>query len=383
MNRPSALKLLITLMLAVVNLTGCAAHRAAYDRGLEAELSRNYDLALEHYQAALAEKPGDIEYRLKVEQSRFAAAFEHFDRGRRALEGGEPQVARVEFMRAIQLDPTHSMAETELARAEELIRSGSVAVPEKTVFEVRKELARTDPSLDSQLQPTVTGPISLRITQEAQSIFETIAELAGLNIIFDPDFRSTRISVELDNLSVYEALDILALQTRTFWTPINQRTLLVAPENQQKRREYEQHVLKTIYLTNSVNPTDITEAITAIRTLLNMRFIAQSTSMNAIILRDTPDKVAIAEKIIDDIDMTKPEVLIEATILEVDRNRLRELGILPPTGTVLNFDDDASSGAPGDDGRGWKPDISEKPRHDQFRKLQSRDKRHRGQVSGE
>ena len=349
MNRPSALKLLITLTLAVVNLTGCAAaHRSAYDRGLDAELSRNYDLALEHYQEALAGKPGDIEYRLKVAQAQFAAAFEHYERGRRALESGEPQVARVEFIRAIQLDPTHSMAETELARAEELIRSGSVAVPAKTVFEVRKDLARTDPSLDSQLQPTVTGPISLRITQEAQSIFETIAELAGLNIIFDPDFRSTRISVELDNLSVYEALDILALQTRTFWKPINQRTLLVAPENQQKRREYEQHVLKTIYLTNSVNPTDITEAITAIRTLLNMRFIAQSTSMNAIILRDTPDKVAIAEKIIDDIDMTKPEVLIEATILEVDRNRLRELGILPPTGTVLNFDSDPSSGAGGD-----------------------------------
>ena len=223
------------------------AHRAAYDRGLEAELSRNYDLALEHYQEALAANPGDIEYRLKVAQSRFAAAFEHFERGRRAMEGGEPQVARVEFMRAIQLDPTHSMAETELARVEELIRSGSVAVPERrTVFEIRKELARTDPSRDSQLQPTITGPISLRITQEAQSIFETIAELAGLNIIFDPDFRSTRISVELDNLSVYEALDILALQTRTFWKPINQRTLIVAPENQQKRREYEQHVLKTI-----------------------------------------------------------------------------------------------------------------------------------------
>ena len=336
-------------MLAIIHLTGCASHRAAYDRGLEAELSRDYDLALTHYQEALAEKPGDIEYRLKVEQARFAAAFEHYERGRRAMEAGEPALARVEFTRALQLDRTHSMAETELARAEELIRNGNVGQPEeKTVFEVRKELARTDASIESQLQPTVEGPISLRITQEAQSIFETIAELAGLNIIFDPDFRSTRISVELDNLSVYEALDILALQTRTFWKPINQRTLIVAPENQQKRREYEQHILKTIYLTHSVNPTDITEAITAIRTLLNMRFIAQSTSMNAIILRDTPDKVAIAEKIIADIDMIKPEVLVEATILEVDRNRLRELGVLPPQGTTLGFD----SGAPTGDGAG-------------------------------
>ncbi len=353
MNRPSALRLLLSLTLAIIHLTGCSAHRGAYDRGLEAELSRDYDLALTNYEEALAEKPGDIEYRLKVEQARFAAAFEHFERGRRAMEAGEPALARVEFTTALRLDPTHSLAQTELTRAEELIRTGSVGQPEqKTVFEVRKELARTDASIESQLQPTVEGPISLRITQEAQSIFETIAELAGLNIIFDPDFRSTRISVELDDLSVYEALDILALQTRTFWKPINQRTLIVAPENQQKRREYEQHVLKTIYLTHSVNPTDITEAITAIRTLLNMRFIAQSTSMNAIILRDTPDKVAIAEKIIADIDMIKPEVLVEATILEVDRNRLRELGVLPPTGTTLSFDSGAPSGGGGDAGTG-------------------------------
>ena len=101
--------------------------------------------------------------------------------------------------------------------------------------------------------------------------------------------------------------------------------------------DYENHILKTIYLTNSVNPTDITEAITAIRTLLNVRFIAQSTSMNAIIIRDTPGRVAIAEKIIDDIDKGKPEVLVEATVLEVDRNTLRELGILPPQGTSIGL----------------------------------------------
>src|SRR5262249_43645010 len=92
-----------------------------------------------------------------------------------------------------------------------------------------------------------------------------------------------------------------------------------------------------IYLTNSVASTEITEAITALRTLLNMRFIAQSTSMNAILVRDTPDRIAIAEKIIQDIDKSKPEVVVDAMVLEVDRNVLRQLGILPPQSVTLSY----------------------------------------------
>ena len=345
-------KYLTIVLMVGLGTAGCAAGRGAYRQGIEAEVSQNYEEALTHYEEALSEDPGEIEYRLKVQQARFAAAFQHFENGRRSLEAGELEIARAEFGRALDLDPTHDFARVELERTESLMQSDAAEIPSAAeAFEVRKELARTDPSLDLQLSPTIST-ISFRITQEAQAIYETIAELSGLNVIFDPDFRSTQISVELDDISVYNALDILGLQTRTFWTPINQNTFIVSPDNQQKRRDYENHVLKTIYLTNSVNPTDITEAITAIRTLLNVRFIAQSTSMNAIIIRDTPGRVAIAEKIIDDIDKSKPEVLVEATVLEVDRNTLRELGILPPQGTSIGLtgatgggDDGASTGS--------------------------------------
>ena len=335
---------LITFLAVLLVAAGCAAGRGAYRQGIEAEVSRNYDEALTHYEEALSQDPGEIEYRLKVEQSRFAAAFQHFENGRRALAAGELEAAIAELLRAIELDPTHDLARAELERTELLMQSEVTEIPTAAEeFEVRKELARTDPNLDLQLSPEIST-ISFRITQEAQAIYETIAELSGLNVIFDPDFRSTQISVELNDISVYNALDILGLQTRTFWTPINQNTFIVSPDNQQKRRDYENHILKTIYLTNSVNPTDITEAITAIRTLLNVRFIAQSTSMNAIIIRDTPGRVAIAEKIIDDIDKSKPEVLVEATVLEVDRNTLRELGILPPQGTIIGLDGTTTGG---------------------------------------
>ncbi len=344
--------LLSALLSVVVALAGCSAGAGAYKKGLDAELAQDYEQALVLYEQALAEKPGDIKYRLKAQQVRFAAAFAHFQNGRRALADGNPEAALAEFRRAQQLDPTNELAGVEIERTEALLNGG--AAPEQAVtasFEDLKEAARVDASLDNQLNATMTGPISLRMSQEADAIYKTVAEMAGLNVIFDPDFRSTAITVELDNVTVYDALDILALQTRTFWLPINPTTIIVAPENQQKRRDYEQHILKTIYFSNSVNPTDITEAITAIRTLLNMRFIAQSTSNNAIILRDTPAKIAIAEKIIDDIDKARPEILVEATVLEVDRNRLRDLGILPPAGTIVSFDSGGTDGG-GDDGGG-------------------------------
>src|SRR6185295_7770753 len=158
------------------------------------------------------------------------------------------------------------------------------------------------------------GPITFRMTQDSKLTFETLAELAGFNVIFDRDFRGTRIPVDLNGVDIYQALDIVSLQTGSFWQPMNKNTILVSPDNQTKRREYEQHILKTIYLSNSVTSTEITEAITALRTILNMRYIAQSTSMNAIIVRDTADRIAIAEKIIQDIDKAKPEVVVEVTV---------------------------------------------------------------------
>src|SRR5947199_7504478 len=198
-----------------------------------------------------------------------------------------------------------------------------------------RQANRTDPTVQSQLEPKITGPIDIHMNQDSKVAFETLAELAGLNIIFDPDFRGTRIPIELNKVDIYEALDIVALQTRSFWKPVNRTTILVSPDNQTKRRDYDELVLKTIYLSNSVTSTEITEAITTLRTLLNMRYLMSSTAMNAIIVRDTADRVAIAEKIIDDLDKAKPEVLVDATVLEVDRNLARTLGIVPPQGTAV------------------------------------------------
>jgi general secretion pathway protein D len=340
-----------TLTFAILLLAGCAAGRNSFNEGRQAELEKDYERALGYYQEALAQEPGQTEYQLKVEQMRFSAAFEHFEEGRRAMERGEYDFARGEFLRAGELDPSHDLARDELARVEELIETGAPQVPEtRSDFEVRNDQFRVDPDPGLRLSPAVEGPLDLVMNQDAVTIYESIGALTGLNILFDGNFvnatANQTLSVTIDNMTVYEALDLVALLSNSFWVPVSQTTVMVAPNNTQARANYEQRIMKTIYLENSTNPTDLTEIQAALRTLLQINGIAQMTTQNAIMIVDTPDRVAVAEQIVRAFDLAKPEVLVEARVLEVDRVRLRELGVLPGTGTSIGVDPDVISTAP-------------------------------------
>jgi general secretion pathway protein D len=330
--------LLAVLLLLAIGVTGCGGAGAAYKRGLSADLTKNYEAAMTEYKAALDRNPGNIEYQLKYDTARFNAAIQHFEAGRRALDKDDYPTAKVEFTRTLEIDPTYSLAEQQLQKVNAVLEAKNRAAADLEIeYEQLRQSTRTDPAVRSQLEPKITGPIDVHIVQDSRAAFETLAQLAGFNVIFDSDFRGTRIPIDLNQVDIFEALDILSLQTRNFWKPINRTTILVSPDNQQKRRDYDDLILKTVYLSNSITSTEITEAITALRTLLNMRYLAQSSAMNAIIMRDTADRIAIAEKIIEDLDKAKPEVLVDAMVLEVDRNMLRQLGILPPQGTTLAF----------------------------------------------
>jgi general secretion pathway protein D len=320
--------------LIAISVAGCAGSKA-FKRGNQADATKDFDTAMAEYKIALDKNPKDIENQLKYNQARYNAAFQHFEAGRRAVDKQDYETARMEFTRVLEIDPTHALAEQQLQKVNDILTGKNRSQPAELQYDQLREATRTDPTVASQLDAKITAPIDLHMVQDSKVAFESLATLAGLNVIFDPDFRGTRIPIDLDRVSIFDALDVLALETRSFWKPVNRTTILVAADNQQKRRDYEDLILKTIYLTNSVTSTEITEAITALRTLLNMRYLAQSTSMNAIIVRDTADRIAIAEKIIEDLDKAKPEVLVDATVLEVDRNTLRQLGILPPQGTAV------------------------------------------------
>jgi general secretion pathway protein D len=160
-------------------------------------------------------------------------------------------------------------------------------------------------------------------------VFDTIGKLAGLTIIYDPDFPARRITVDLNNVTLEQALEIVSLESKAAWKPITENIILVFPDQAQKRKDYEEEVVKTFYLANTVTPQDLTEIVTGMRQFFDLRRIAQLNSQNAIVVRATPDVLTLIGKVIDDIDKAKPEVVIQVEVLEARTDRLRTLGVLP------------------------------------------------------
>lgn len=168
-------------------------------------------------------------------------------------------------------------------------------------------------------------------------VYETIAKLAGLSVIFDPDFTSRRITVDFPSVTLEQALDAVSLESKAFWKPVTSNIIFVAQDQPQKRKDLEDEVVQTFYLSNTLTPQDLTEVVNGLRVLLDLHRLQQVNAQNAIVIRDTPDKLLLAAKIIRDIDKAKPEVLIHVQVMTASMDRLRDLGILPGQTVSLAF----------------------------------------------
>jgi general secretion pathway protein D len=326
---------LFAVSLAMLVLTGCPKGNTEFNQGKKAEATEDYDSAVVHYDRALKSDPLNTEYKLKLMRLRFEAGQYHVDQGRKLREKGELQLALAEFQKALMIDAASPIAQQEIQNTMNAIAAKSAAdrAPAAAPTEEQPKLMAGPP----ELKPLSRAPINLKSTNESRVIFDTVAKLAGLTVIFDPDFTSRRIPVELTNVTMEQALDIVALEAKAFWKPVTNDIIFVAPDQAQKRRDYEEEVVRTIYLKNTILPQDLTEIINALRQLLDLRRVQQINSQNAIIVRDTPDKVMLAQKIIDDIDKPKSEVVIQFSVLQARRDRVRDLGINPGTTASMTF----------------------------------------------
>jgi general secretion pathway protein D len=318
---------------------GCAPSNKEYKLGQKAQALQDYDTALVHYERALRADPTNPQYKISVAQMRFQAAQAQVELGQKLMARGDlnsVETALGHFQRALDIDPASAIAnqmiQQSLARIAELKKGTAKPLPAPGTQAIA-ELRRMPP----QLKPISTEPINLKMTNDARIVYETIAKLAGLTVLFDPDFQSRRISVQLPNVTLRQALDAVSLESKSFWKPVTSGIIFVAPDNVQKRREYEDEIVKTFYLKNTLTPQDLTEVVGGLRQLLQLQRVQQINSQNAIVIRDTPDKVAAAEKIIDDIDKQRAEVMLQVQVLEVNQNRLRDLGIRPGSTAVVTF----------------------------------------------
>jgi general secretion pathway protein D len=325
-------------------LAGCHKAPQAFHDGAKAETAQNYDEALKGYNDALKQHPNDARYKLKDYQMRFEASQQHVKRGIAFLEQQQNQQALAEFQTALAIDPSSMVAKQEVEYTQRLIAAAQppalpaqpsqapapgspTAKPENSVA---APAAPEDGGLLEEppaLAPLSKEPVSLKMTADARMAFKTIGKLAGVNVIFDPDFQDKKISVDLINVTIQQALNVACVEGKAFWKPVSSNIILVLPDTPGKRKEQEEQVLKKIYLQHTQSAQEITDITTGLQQMLELRHVQALPRDNAILIRDTPAKILLASKLIQDSDRGKAEMVIQISVLQVRRDRARSLGI--------------------------------------------------------
>jgi general secretion pathway protein D len=332
---------LVALAVVVALLAGCASS-GAMRNGRRAESAADFDRAVVEYTRAARERPDDKDAALALDRAKLRASEMHFARGRRLAATGKLDDAVLELQLANELNPTNGEAQKELRRARTAVRNKiAISTDGKTQLETLVDRTRDEEPEGFSLPKDVKLPPSF-VFREASSrdIIVTLARYANLNVVFDPAFREAPVTTELRNVTLEDALTSITSSTRTFYKVTAPRTITVVPDTPAKRREYEDEVVRTFFLSNA----DLKETIDLLRIVVDLRRIAGLPATNAITIKDSPERVAAAARILAAIDKARPEVVIDVELLEVDRRKMRDLGLqiaspgTPPVGIDGSID---------------------------------------------
>jgi general secretion pathway protein D len=333
------------LLLMAVLLTGCGA-RWAYRQGQTEAKRGNWDLAVARLTRALQKDPDNIRYRIALEKARVEASRAHAATARRHLAAGALDKAVEELQVAANFDPANEAVAGELQNLRRRIQAREEEKRRLSDFSTMKSRAQAYSPMPV-LSPRSTAPITLSFpNQSLEKVFEALGKIAGINILFDPDFRDKQVRVNLTGVSFQEALDQLTLAHRMFYKVLDRNTIIIVPESQAKRRVYDDVLLRTFYIQNA----DVKEVEALVKTTLGAQpKVASNPSLGAINVVGTPDELAVAERVIEANDKPRGEVVVQVEIMEVNRERLKDYGIalsnytaavtLAPTGAEGELDE--------------------------------------------
>jgi len=334
----------LVLLLVALAFASKDNAKSLYERAQDAEARQNYELAYDLYKQAYDLKPKDLRYRAAFERLRFLAGASHVHRGELLRAAGKLPEAVAEFQKAVEIDSSSFIAQQELKQTQKMMEEAAHAPPQSQARPpgpLQRRLEEAQGPID--LAPISNAPINLKITEDSKVIYETIGQLAGINVLFDPDYTSRRIKVELNNVTLQDALEIVELESKTFWRAVTPNTIFVAQDNPAKRKELEQSVVKTFYLSSLSQPTEVQDVSNTLRQILEIQKVQPLQAEGAVVVRGTPDQVALAQKIINDLDKPKPEVIVDVAIMQVNRDKAHTLGISPPTSATVALQNNLST----------------------------------------
>ena len=301
-----------------------------FKQGQAAEARGDYDIALADYEKAANRNPKDVRFKIALARIRVTASSVHVTKGRKLEQAGDNQGALAEFLHAAEIDPSNEAAQQEI----QIIRrkqGQSAPVPEEAMPIPTEEAADlSNIEAPPELKPMSNEPLTLHMTEDSKVVYETVGKAAGINVLFDPDYRSTRIEVDLNNVSLLDALRIIGVMSNTFWRPVTSNTIFVAQNTPSKRRDMEEQAVQTFYLTNAWQQNDLNDVATAIRNVMPTAKAFPVQSQNAIVMRGSPDELLLAQQLIENLDKPRGEVVVDIGVLEVSKNWERTLGLSWP-----------------------------------------------------
>jgi Flp pilus assembly secretin CpaC len=296
------------------------AQKAA-ERGDKAAAAGHFDEALAAFEEAARYAPQDAAVVERGVALRSKLVRAHVEAAERDALGGHLDQATEELGAALQVDP------------------GNTIVAERlTQFKTMADEPRAGPAAAisglPRLQPQA-GKRNLDLRGDTKTVYEQFAGLFGIKVTFDPDINVRSVRLHVDDVDFYTGMTLLGTQSGTFWRPLNPTTMFVAPDTPEKRRLYAMVAEQTFPLSAAVGPEDVTEILRVLRDITGATRIDLDTRSRTITMRDTPERLALAGELIQQLERARGEVMLEIELLEVDRNKARSLGITPPASEQL------------------------------------------------
>ena len=314
---------LVTLALVTV---GCASAGRSAARSAAAG---DWDAAVEYYQRAVQEDPDRAEYRISLERAMINASRVHIDAGRAYEEQQDLSAALREYRAAAEYDPTNSEVSARAASLDQTIRARIEAARPPPPIEAMRAQAQRE-TVPPLLDPASRDPLVLDFRETSlQDLIDFIGDATGINVSYDEQFQDREVTIRIDGLTLEEALDHVLSINRSFYKVLNPRAIIVVPETPQKRAQYAEQVIRTFYVSHA-DVQELSQLLSQIVRAPQMAVqpaVIPNTVANTITVRATTEVAAIIEQVIAANDKPLAEVIIDVTILEVNRERARRYGL--------------------------------------------------------
>ena len=345
----------LVMLVSAALLWGCAATQLHRDGLAEVERG-NYESGVAKLTEAVAQAPDNLTYKLDLTARREASIQRLISAGDALRAAGQYDPAIASYRRVLTIMPGNQRALHGIDGVEADRRHATMVAEATKDFE-RKDYDAADTILrsvlneDSGFAPATAlsakvnvarGPLNVaprlktrnnaKVTLQfrdapTKMVFEVLARQTGINFVLDKDVKSdSKTTIFVQEVPIEEAIDLVLDQNSLARQILSSNMVLIYPNTPAKQKDYEEQIVHTFYLTNAV-PKDVESMLKSMLGAKNL-FIDERTSV--VVMRDTPDAVRMAEKLVASIDVPEPEVLIEVEVLEIARSRLLNLGITPP-----------------------------------------------------